>query len=88
MKVTVVVVSFPLALTFVSSPATAQFPGGAIYQAQGAPVPELFMLTVSGQTFVATILTFGPSETTVAGSPRSAAQTEYGGRGCSSFPRR
>jgi hypothetical protein len=61
MKVTVVVITFLITLTFVSSPASAQFPDGALYLAQGAQVPEFFMLTISGQTFVATILTFGPS---------------------------
>ncbi len=61
MKGTVVVVSLLLALTFISSSASAQSPGGALYVAPGAPVPELFTLTISGQTFVATILTFGPS---------------------------
>ena len=61
MKVTVMLVSFLFALTFVSSSASAQLPGGALYIAPGAQVPELFTLTISGQTFVATILTFGPS---------------------------
>jgi hypothetical protein len=32
---------------------------GSIYVAQGASVPVLFNFSVSGQTFVATILTFG-----------------------------
>ena len=32
---------------------------GSIYAAQGAPVPLFFNFSVSGQTFVATILTFG-----------------------------
>jgi hypothetical protein len=32
---------------------------GSIYEAEGAEVPELFIFSVSGQTFVAAILTFG-----------------------------
>ena len=32
---------------------------GSIYAAQGAPVPVFFNFSVSGQTFVVTILTFG-----------------------------
>lgn len=32
---------------------------GSIYEAQGAPVPVFFNFSVSGQTFIATILTFG-----------------------------
>ena len=32
---------------------------GSIYLAQGASVPVIFTFSVSGQTFVATILTFG-----------------------------
>ena len=34
---------------------------GSIYTAQGASVPIFFNFSVSGQTFIATILTFGPS---------------------------
>ena len=34
---------------------------GSIWAAQGASVPVFFNFSVSGQTFVATILTFGPS---------------------------
>ena len=32
---------------------------GSIYAVQGASVPEFFNFSVSGQTFIATILTFG-----------------------------
>jgi hypothetical protein len=32
---------------------------GSLYAVQGAPVPEFFNFSVSGQTWVATILTFG-----------------------------
>jgi len=34
---------------------------GSIWAAQGGSVPVFFNFSVSGQTFVATILTFGPS---------------------------
>ena len=34
---------------------------GSIWAAQGASVPVFFNFSVTGQTFVATILTFGPS---------------------------
>ena len=34
---------------------------GSIWAAQGASVPTFFNFSVSGQTFVVTILTFGPS---------------------------
>ena len=34
---------------------------GSIYAAQGASVPVFFNFSVTAQTFVATILTFGPS---------------------------
>jgi hypothetical protein len=37
----------------------AQSLSGSIYAAQGASVPVFFNFSVSGQTFVATILTFG-----------------------------
>jgi hypothetical protein len=47
---------FVLALT--PAGALAQ-PNGSIYVAQGAPVPVFFNFSVSGATFVATILTFG-----------------------------
>ena len=39
--------------------ASAESLNGSIYQAQGAPVPVIFMFTVSAQTFVVAILTFG-----------------------------
>ena len=42
------------------TPASAQS-NGSIYAVQGATVPVFFNFSVSGQTFVATILTFGPS---------------------------
>jgi hypothetical protein len=38
---------------------SAQSLNGSIYVAQGAPVPEIFTFSVSGEIFVATILTFG-----------------------------
>ena len=37
----------------------AQSLNGTIYMAEGASVPVFFNLSVTGQTFVATILTFG-----------------------------
>ena len=51
---------FLLTLAFSPVVASAQ-PNGSIYAAQGGPVPVFFNFSVSGQTFVATILTFGPS---------------------------
>lgn len=39
--------------------ALAQSLNGSFYMAQGASVPLFFNISVSGQTFVATILTFG-----------------------------
>lgn len=50
-----------LSLGFTLAPAAvrAQSLNGSIYQVQGAAVPLFFMLSVSGQTFVAAILTFG-----------------------------
>jgi len=46
-------------LAFLPAGALAQSLDGSIYAAQGAPVPVFFNFSVSGQTFVATILTFG-----------------------------
>ena len=42
------------------APASAQS-NGSIWAAQGGTVPVFFNFSVAGQTFVATILTFGPS---------------------------
>jgi hypothetical protein len=43
-------------------PATAHAQAsGSLYMVTGAPVPEFFNFSVAGQTFVVTILTFGPS---------------------------
>jgi hypothetical protein len=53
------VVSF-LILALVPAAVSAQG-NGSIYQVQGGSVPIFFNFSVSGQTFVATILTFGPS---------------------------
>ena len=51
-----------LLLTLAFSPVAASAQSnGSIYAAQGASVPVFFNFSVSGQTFVATILTFGPS---------------------------
>src|SRR5713101_26248 len=54
---TFMILLFALAL----APATtcAQSLNGSIYQAQDAPVPIYFMFSVSDQSFVAAILTFG-----------------------------
>ena len=49
-----------LVVALAPTPASAQS-NGSIYAAQGATVPVFFNFSVSGQTFVATILTFGPS---------------------------
>ena len=49
-----------LTLALALSPAVASAQSnGSIYAAQGASVPVFFNFSVSGQTFVATILTFG-----------------------------
>jgi drug/metabolite transporter superfamily protein YnfA len=51
-----------LLLALALSPAVASAQSnGSIYAAQGGSVPVFFNFSVSGQTFVATILTFGPS---------------------------
>ena len=47
---------FVLALTPAGARAQSN---GSIYAVQGAPVPEFFNFSVSGQTWVAMILTFG-----------------------------
>ena len=53
---TCTILLFVLAL----APATGLAQGnGTIYAVQGAPVPEFFNFSVSGQTWVAMILTFG-----------------------------
>jgi hypothetical protein len=57
MKKIVLMLLFVLALT--PAAVSAQSLNGSIYAAQGAPTPILFTFSVSGQTFVATILTFG-----------------------------
>jgi hypothetical protein len=56
MKKIVLMLLFVLALTPAAVSAQSN---GSIYAAQGAPVPVLFNFSVSGQTFIATILTFG-----------------------------
>ena len=48
-----------LVLALLPASALGQALDGSIYAAQGAPVPLFFNFSVSGQTFVATILTFG-----------------------------
>lgn len=58
MKVTAAFVILLLALALAPT-VSAEPLNGSIYQAQGASVPVFFMFTVSGQTFVAAILTFG-----------------------------
>jgi hypothetical protein len=57
MKKIVLMLLLVLALT--PAVVSAQSLNGSIYAAQGAPVPVLFNFSVSGQTFVVTILTFG-----------------------------
>ena len=57
MKKIVLILLFVLALT--PAAVSAQSLNGSIYTAQAAPVPVLFNFSVSGQTFVVTILTFG-----------------------------
>ena len=47
------------ALALMPVVASAQSLNGSIYVAQGGSVPEIFMFTVSGQTFVMSLLTFG-----------------------------
>jgi hypothetical protein len=59
MKPAAVLMMLVLALAVVPAPAVAQSLSGAIYQAQGASVPIYFMFSVSGQTFVVAILTYG-----------------------------
>ena len=54
------VLTFLILLALVLSPAMALAQSnGSIYAAQGASVPVFFNFSVSGQSFVATILTFG-----------------------------
>ena len=57
MKKIVLMLLFVLALP--PAAVSAQSLNGSIYVAQGGSVPILFNFSVSGQTFVATILTFG-----------------------------
>lgn len=60
--VTVLATLLMFLLTLALGPAVASAQSnGSIYAAQGASVPLFFNFSVSGQTFVATILTFGPS---------------------------
>ena len=60
--VSVVATFLMLLLTLALSPAVVSAQSnGSIYAAQGASVPVFFNFSVVGQTFVATILTFGPS---------------------------
>jgi hypothetical protein len=47
------------ALALTPAPASAQALNGTIYAADGASIPVLFAFSVSGQTFVAFIITFG-----------------------------
>ena len=54
---TFTILLFVMALT--PTAISAQSLNGSIYQAQSAPVPVYFMFSVSGQTFIAAILTFG-----------------------------
>jgi len=54
---TSMILLFVLALT--PAAASAQSLNGTIYEAQGASVPVFFNFSVSGQSFIATILTFG-----------------------------
>ena len=56
MKKIVLMLLFVLALTPAAVSAQSN---GSIYAAQGAPVPVLFNFSVSGETFVVTLLTFG-----------------------------
>ena len=61
-SVNVVAVLLMLVLILALGPATLSAQGnGSIYSAQGASVPIFFNFSVSGQTFIATILTFGPA---------------------------
>src|SRR5262245_1490395 len=46
-------------LALVPAAVSAQSLNGSIYVAQDGAMPELFMFTVSGQTFVMSLLTFG-----------------------------
>jgi hypothetical protein len=57
-KTTVTFVILLLALALVPAAALAQG-NGTIFAVQGAPVPIFFNFSVSGQSFIATILTFG-----------------------------
>ncbi len=57
MKKIALMLLFVLALT--PAAVAAQSLNGSIYAAQGASVPVLFNFSVSGQTFIVTILTFG-----------------------------
>ena len=55
-----VAVLLTLLLILAVGPATVSAQGnGSIYSAQGASVPIFFNFSVSGQTFIATVLTFG-----------------------------
>ena len=72
MKKIVLMLLFVLALT--PAAVSAQSLNGSIYAAQGASVPVLFNFSVSGETFIVTILTFGAGAT-AAGSPRPAPRT-------------
>ena len=60
MKKAIVATSTVFLLALALSPgAVSAQSNGSIYAAQGAPVPVFFNFSVSGQTFLATILTFG-----------------------------
>ena len=61
-SVNVLAVFLMLVLIPALGPATVLAQGnGSIYSAQGASVPIFFNFSVSGPTFIATILTFGPA---------------------------
>lgn len=59
MKTTVTFVILLFVLALAPAAVLAQSLNGTIYAVQGAPVPEFFNFSVSGQTFVTIICTFG-----------------------------
>jgi len=59
MKAAAALVILLLALALAPTAALAQSLNGSIYLAEGSSVPLVFTFSVSGQTFVAAILTFG-----------------------------
>jgi len=54
-----VVIWMLCSLILLPAAVSAQSLNGSIYMVQGSSVPDLFMFTVSGQTFVMSLLTFG-----------------------------